>query len=228
MPRVALLVGREPARRYSVHRGYVDALWAVGAVPIVIPPPPGDVPDRLESYLGAVLSCDAVCLTGGGDVDPCHYGQIPSAELMDVDPCRDRAEIAAVRACVDGGVTVLGICRGIQVTTVALGGALHQDLAHAGHIGHWEEGRQHEPVHAVQAEPGSAAARSLGGTRAVNSIHHQAVRDAGPRLRPTAWSPDGVIEAVESDGVLGVQWHPERLVRNDDRHLAPFRWLVAA
>jgi putative glutamine amidotransferase len=169
-----------------------------------------------------------VCVTGGGDVEPARYGQRPAVPLMDVDPARDVAETAVVRACVATGVAVLGICRGIQMLSVALGGALHQDLAHAGFDGHWEEERQCEAVHPVEADPGSLAAGSLAGAAAVNSIHHQAVSEPGPRLRATAWSADGVIEAVEGPGLLGVQWHPERLFARDQRHLAPFRWLVAA
>jgi len=228
MPTVALLIGREPAHRYSVHRAYADAVWSVGALPMLLPPPPSDAAGEVDRLVEAALHCDAVCVTGGGDVDPTRYGEDRSAGLMDIDALRDAVEVAVVRASVAQGTPVLGICRGIQLVTVALGGALHQDLARAGFGGHWEEERQHEPVHAVEADAGSVAERALGGAFTVNSIHHQAVRSPGPALRATAWSADGVIEAVEAEGVLGVQWHPERLVATDDRHLAPFRWLVTA
>jgi putative glutamine amidotransferase len=221
-------VGREPELRYSVHRGYADAVWAIGAVPVVLTPPPDGGAGAIARYVGAVLSCDAVCATGGGDISPHLYGDEPEPGLMSVDAARDAAEVAAVRACVEAGVPVLGICRGIQLVAVALGGALHQDLARAGYDHHWEEERQHEPVHGVEADPGTAAATALAGARRVNSVHHQAVRRTGPSLRASAWSDDGVIEAVEGPGVLGVQWHPERLWACDQRHLAPFRWLVAA
>lgn len=226
--RVAVLIGREPAHRYSVHRGYVDALWVAGATPVVLAPP--CLEDTLPRFVDEALACDAVCVTGGGDVDPVLYG--PAAgegvTLKDVDEARDTAEMAVVRGAVDGGVPLLGVCRGIQLIAVALGGTLHQDLPQAGFADHWEEERQREPVHAITALHGSTAARVLAGAAEVNSIHHQAVRDAGPRLTATAWSPDGVIEAVEAPGVLGVQWHPERLWPTDPRHLAPFEWLVAA
>lgn len=220
-----VLVGRDPAHRYSLHRGYADALWAVGATPLVLTPPPDDPEGR---HLEAVLSADAVLVAGGGDIDPARYGQPATGGLMDVDPVRDRVELAAVRGAAEAGVPVLGICRGAQLLAVALGGTLHQDLVSVGFASHWAEERQHQPVHAVSAEPGSVAARLLHTAGRVNSIHHQAVRQPGPDLEATAWSPDGVIEAVEADGVLDVQWHPERLFQTDDRHLAPFRWLVAA
>jgi|SRR5581483_480092 len=224
MPTVALLVGREPSHRYSLHRGYADAVWRTGAVPVVLTPPP--TLDGVRAYVAAAIGCDAVCVTGGGDVDPVRYGAPPPEKLMDVDPARDEAEIETVRAAVAGRVPVLGICRGIQVIAVALGGTLVPDLPAAGFAGHWEEERQHEPVHAITATPGSRVAAVLGDVTEVNSIHHQAVASAGPSLTITATSDDGVIEAVEAPGVLGVQWHPERLHDTDARHLAPFQWLT--
>ena len=135
-------------------------------------------------------------------------------------------EIDAFHAARALGRRVLGICRGIQIMAVASGGSLHQHLPTAGFDHHWEEHRQYEPVHEVVADPRTLAAGALDGSVKVNSIHHQAVRDAGRDLRATAWSDDGVIEAVEGDAVLGLQWHPERLLDADRRHLAPFRWLV--
>jgi putative glutamine amidotransferase len=224
MTTVALLVGRDPAHRYSLHRGYADAVWAVGATPIVLVPPP--TISAVGRYVDAALACDAVLATGGGDVDPTRYGEASTEELMDLDPVRDEAEATAVVAAVSAGRPVLGICRGIQLVAVALGGSLHQDLPAAGYAGHWEEERQHEPVHAVRSQPGSLAEAALASMSTVNSIHHQAVRDPGPTLAATAWATDGVIEAVEGPAILGVQWHPERLAGSDPRHLAPFQWLV--
>ena len=227
MQTVAILAGRQPEHRYSLQRGYVDAVWALGAVPLVLTPPPLDAP--LDDFLAVVVGCDGVLISGGGDVDPSAYGETPRDDLMEVDAARDRAEIAVVHAAMAADRPVLGICRGHQVLAVALGGALHQDLDAAGYgTRHWEEERQHQPVHAVLADPGSLAQRVLGGTTVVNSIHHQAVRDPGALLRARAWSEDGVIEAVEGEGVLGVQWHPERLAHIDVRHLAPFAWLLEA
>lgn len=225
MPTVALLVGRSPSDRYSLHRGYADAVAALGATPVVLVPPPTTA--GVHGYVDAALRCDAVCATGGGDVAPARYGGSDGDGLMDIDPMRDEAELACIRACVGAGVPVLGICRGIQVLAVAMGGALVPDLGRAGFAGHWDEERQHMPVHAVSVARGSSAEVALGGATAVNSIHHQAVAAPGPSLAVTATAPGGVVEAVEAPGVLGIQWHPERLVASGPAHLAPFRWLMS-
>lgn len=222
--KVAVLFGRSPDERYSLHRGYVDAVARVGAVPVLVPAGPGLPDDRL---LELVQSCDALFVTGGGDVCPSLYGAPDEGGLMSTDASRDAMEVAAVQSFVALGRPVLGICRGAQLLAVTAGGRLVADLPSAGHDGHWAEEREHEPVHGIEPEEASMALAALGGATEVNSIHHQAVADPG-YLRASAWSPDGVVEAVEGPGMLGLQWHPERLVRTDRRHLAPFRWLVTA
>lgn len=220
-----MLVGRYPEDRYSVNRGYVDALHAVGAQPILVPAGPGA---DVERVLGIVETAGGVVLTGGGDVEPAVYGHPLDPKTFEVDPDRDRVEVEVVRRAAERRMPILGICRGIQLLTVALGGSLVQDLCTAGFEQHWHEDRQHEPVHAIDPEPGSLTVRALAGATTVNSIHHQAVAEPGPHLRASAWSPDGVIEAVEGDRIVGLQWHPERLLGHDRRHLAPFAWVAAA
>jgi putative glutamine amidotransferase len=222
---VAVLIGRQPIERYSVHRGYVDAVWAVDAVPVLVPAGPGADLERCTEMLHRA---DAVLVTGGGDVAPALYGEPAGDLVMEVDPERDRVEVALVHAARRHGLPILGICRGIQLMAAALGGSLVEDLPTAGHAGHWEEEKQYQPVHTVEADTGTLASAALAGAIEVNSIHHQAVADPGPELSASAWSSDGVIEAIEGEGALGVQWHPERLLDFDRRHLAPFRWLVTA
>lgn len=224
-PLVALMVGRSPERRYSVHRGYVEAISAAGAQPVIVAAGPGMDQERIQRL---TLTCDALLLSGGNDVDPHVYGAERGGGEKDTDPERDQIEVATVAAAMESGRRVLGICRGIQLLAAALGGSLVPDLPSAGYVGHEEEEREGEPVHAMTAETGSTVAKVLAGTALVNSIHHQGVADPGPVLKATAWSPDGLIEAVETDGVLGIQWHPERLIESDRRHLAPFHWLVGS
>ena len=226
-PLVAILAGRSPADRYSLHRGYVEAIWAVGGRAMIVPAGPGADDDQV---LDVVASSDALVVSGGGDVDPAIYAAAENhdaATIQECDPERDALELAAVRQATASGRRVLGICRGAQLLAVASGGTLVVDLPGAGFAGHWEYERQHEAVHGVEADPKSGASAALAGVTRVNSIHHQAVATVGPDLRATAWSVDGVVEAVEGPGQLGVQWHPERLAAGEPRHLAPFSWVVA-
>jgi putative glutamine amidotransferase len=226
-PLVGILCGRSPEERYSTHRGYVSSVAAVGAIPILLPAGPDA---DILSLTAAVDRCHALVATGGGDVDPDLYvgcGAASPVSLMDVDPSRDVAETAAVQHARGQGKRVLGVCRGAQLLAVIGGGTLVHDLVEEGIEGHWDEERQYEAVHPVRADPGTVAAQLLRGLERVNSIHHQAIADPGQLLRVTAWSEDGVIEAVEAPGMVGVQWHPERLSRTDPAHLAPFEWLVA-
>jgi putative glutamine amidotransferase len=220
-PVVAIVIGREPDHRYSVHRAYVDAVAAVGAVPVVVAAVTGAT-DRMLDLVGRA---DALLLTGGGDVDPARYHEVAGSETGGTDLARDAVDEAAYRWARHHDRKVLAICRGIQLIAVAEGGSLHQHLPAAGFDGHWDYEREYEPSHAIQADPATLAGAALAGATKVNSIHHQGVRDPGA-LTPTAWSDDGLIEAVEHHRVLGIQWHPERLLDFDGRHLAPFRWLV--
>jgi putative glutamine amidotransferase len=225
-PVVGILCGRSPEDRYSTHRGYVASVSAAGGIPVLLPSGPDVDPDAIATV---VAQCRAIVVTGGGDVDPQRYGapvdQLADI-LMEVDPARDTTEVAVVETALNQGKRVLGVCRGAQLLAVLGGGTLILDLPAKGIEGHWNEVHQYEPVHGIQAEGGSIAAGILGSLTEVNSIHHQAIADPGQTLRATAWSPDGVIEAVESPGVLGVQWHPERMFGLDERHLAPFTWVV--
>jgi putative glutamine amidotransferase len=227
-PLIGILCGRSPEERYSTHRGYVASVTAAGGLPVLIPAGPDvDAPTMTDM----VDLCHALVVTGGGDVDPDLYpaeGVARAELLMDVDPERDLTEITTVQHALAQRKRVLGVCRGAQLLAVIGGGTLIGDLKDSGLEGHWDEDRQYEPVHPVSAEPRSEMSRLLGSIEAVNSIHHQAIASPGRHLRATAWSPDGVIEAVEGPGLLGVQWHPERLATIDSRFLAPFKWVMAA
>lgn len=170
-------------------------------------------------------------LSGGGDVDPRQFGQSPHPELGNVDEERDLFELALYHAAKLKGIPILGICRGIQVINIAEGGSLHQHLpALSGMQQHSQRNKDGTPVHAVRLEPNSTLAKHYGelSIRA-SSYHHQAIDKLGAELKATAWTEDGVIEAVEGTGdnfVLGVQWHPEMSFARYPEHLAPFRALI--
>lgn len=172
----------------------------------------------------------AVVINGGCDVAPERYGAERHERTEGGEPHRDQFEIELVRLAREREIPVLGICRGIQLVNVALGGTLVQhvpDVAGQEHMlaAAWSAG-----AHDVELAPGSRLAALYGRDRlAVNSLHHQAVDVPGPGLRVSARAPDGTIEGIELPDapVVGVQWHPEMLARPaGDEHAVLFRWLL--
>lgn len=196
---------------------YAEAVAQAGGLPVWL--------SREADPVQVAGALDAVLIAGGQDVDPRLYGAVPTPQTTVLDPVRDRFEIELVRAAVTLERPVLGICRGLQLINVALGGTLQPDLAvgagesHAflGYPGWYRS-------HAVELAPGSRLAAMLGRTVSVNSYHHQCVDRLGDELVAVAHAPDGVIEAVELPGadVVAVQWHPEMLREPDP----VFSWLV--
>lgn len=165
---------------------------------------------------------DGVLLTGGGDIDPTHYGRSEN-DAKYIDAERDRYELALVQAAVDQHKPILGICRGHQVINVQLGGTL---------LGHVEphavfDRPAVEHVHAVTLDPDSTTGRLIGQTLEVNSLHHQAIDVVGDGVRAVGWAEDGVVEAIEgiNERIIGVQWHAEKLDTRADDPL--FTWLVS-
>lgn len=195
---------------------YVAAVSLAGGRPVVLPP------DELDADVLRVL--DGLVLAGGPDVSPELYGAEPDPRT-ETRPERDSAEMLLVREALNRDMPVLGVCRGMQLLTVAAGGRLHQHLPDV--LGH----EKHRPAPGVYGEhdavfaEGSRIAGLMGEDLAIRCFHHQGVADPGT-LSVTGWSDDGLPEAVEDPEktfVLGVQWHPE--VIRDERL---FGALVAA
>lgn len=187
--------------------GYAAHVVAAGGLPLHVPGgvDPAAVMDR----------ADALVLTGGNDVDPARYGAVADARTSSLEPERDAFEVALLAAARRRGLPVLAICRGIQLVNVAWGGSLHLHLA------------EHAPTrwHDVVVAPGSVLAGLHGPTARVNSLHHQGVDRVADGLAVTARAPDGLVEGLEADGLVAVQWHPEQ---RDDVPQPEFRWLVDA
>ena len=205
------ITGNFGERGSELAEGYYASVEAAGGVPLVIPP--GLSPEALCSLLDRL---DGVLLSGGADVNPLFVGEEPIPQLGGINPRRDAMELLLVRLAYDRQIPLFGICRGIQVLAMALGGNIHQDLGaclpDVKLIKHSQNLERGVASHKVEAEEGSLMHRLLGKEIFVNSFHHQAVNEPGPRLRVTARSADGVVEAVESTekkSIYGVQWHPE-------------------
>jgi putative glutamine amidotransferase len=189
---------------------YANAVQAAGGLALLLPPDEAvaEAPDPLLDRI------DALILAGGSDVDPATYGAAHHAETSGTWPERDRFELALARRALERGMPLLGVCRGMEILNVALGGTLVQHLPDA--VGSDEH--RHTPGafadHAVRLEPGSlAAAAAVAGEITVKSHHHQGIDELGERLVASGWSVnDGVIEAIELPGprfALGVLWHAE-------------------
>ncbi len=191
---------------------YIEAIQRAGGMAVMIPPDARfeDDPDAMLDLL------DGLILAGGNDIDPAHYGADPHPETHHLVPERDRSELALATRALERDIPVLGICRGMQLMNVALGGTLRQHLPDE--LGHEEHRRTpgsfDNADHDVRLTPGSLAARAAGeelhGTK---SHHHQGIADVGDGLEVTGHSTlDGLPEAIEAPDrrfALGVQWHPE-------------------
>ncbi len=209
---------------------YVRAVLRAGGLPLILP---AGIPESALAQLFPRL--DGVLLTGGGDIAPARFNGRPHAKVYDVLAERDELETWLVQQAAQGGKPFLGICRGIQVINVALGGSLYTHLPDQlpGAV-------QHEHVtgqpyaflaHTVRVREGSRLAAILGATElGVNSLHHQGVERVAPGLEASASAPDGLVEAVELPGHpfgVGVQWHPEWLAELESMQ-ALFRAFVEA
>jgi putative glutamine amidotransferase len=203
---------------------YLYAVEAAGGIPLLIHLTAN--PAVLEAHY---QRCDALLFAGGGDVDPAHYHTAAHPQLGTIEPLRDDVELALARRAAEAGKPLLGICRGIQLLNVALGGTLYQDIpaelpAALDHYASRKDPNRAHMAHPLTLAPDSWLARQLGTTElTVNTFHHQALRDVAPGLRVTGRAPDGVIEAVEATGrtfAAGVQCHPEELWEQADTRWA--------
>ena len=212
-------------------RGYYDSVVAAGGVPLVIPP----VADT-DVIINTLSRIDGLLLSGGADFNPLWTGEEPSPQLHGINRERDLPELLITRLAYNRQIPILGICRGIQTLAVALGGKVAQDISATATVKHSQDAHRSEPTHSVTVAPGTIlrqiyekAERSSflvpPSSLFVNSFHHQAVSEPGPRFRVSARSADGIIEAIESNEfkpIVGVQWHPECFAAG-----APlFQWLV--
>ncbi|MGS0647226.1 gamma-glutamyl-gamma-aminobutyrate hydrolase family protein [Komagataeibacter melomenusus] len=210
---------------YALRQNYMDMISACGGLPVALG---HDVAQAAQM----VARLDGLVITGGAfDVPPELYGDEPPHATVQTKPRRTAAEIALLGEGLDLGRPVLGICGGMQLLAVLLGGRLVQHIpdTYPAALAHEQPNPRDEAGHVVHVTPGTQLARLVGcATLEVNSSHHQAVADAG-RAVVCATAPDGVVEAIELPGhpfCMGVQWHPEFGISAGDRLL--FEGLIDA
>ncbi len=200
---------------YGQAHTYTDAVAHAGGAPFILPLV--EEPAVLRKLYD---QCDGIVLSGGNDVDPALYHTTPSPLTKDISRRRDEQEIQLLRWALADNKPVLGICRGMQLLNVALGGSLYQDVATelpdaANHCMSEDHKDFRHIAHSLRIRPDSQLAAILQREQiGTNALHHQAVKQIGDGLVATAWSDDEVIEALELPGkrfVVAVQSHPEAL-----------------
>ncbi len=211
---VAGSTAQRPSSRFvRADLDYVKSVAGAGGAPVVLPPAIG-----VRAAEALLDGLDGLLLSGGSDLDPGYYGEAPIPELGATLPGWDAFDMALLRAALRRRMPVFGICRGMQLLNVALGGTLRQDLRSqlgADILRHRQEAPKWQPTHEVEILDGSYLVEISGWqTLEVNSYHHQGINGLSGALTATARSSDGVIEAVESRNLserwlMGVQWHPE-------------------
>ena len=217
-----------------MNQRYYIAVALAGGSPVLIPL----LDDEPEALEGAYQACDGILIPGGVDMDPANFAESPHDKLGRTDPARDRVELQLTHWAVRDRKPLLGLCRGLQVINVALGGSLYQDLE-----AQCPDAIKHDyfPTHGFERSYLAHDVELTRGSRLrslmeldrirVNSMHHQGIKALAPALTASAVAPDGLIEAVESADdhfLLGVQWHPEVFEMTDPHTRHVFHAFIEA
>lgn len=215
--------------RQQQNETYIQAVLKAGGVPVLLPAVSSEAVIMEHAQF-----IDGLIVSGGPDMDPKYFGEQPVPELGVVNPAMDASESVLIRRILELDKPLLGICRGEQVLNVVSGGTLYQDLRRAlpDVLKHGQDQPRWFPSHSVRIVPDTKLAEILQAEELpVNSFHHQAVARVAPGFVATAYAPDGVIEAIESQNhrfVIGVQWHPEGMWNQTDNYDALFAAFIQA
>lgn len=216
-PVIGITTDIENESKYVLNHNNVQAVLRAGGLPVILPIGIEQDAQQLSTML------DGLLLTGGGDIDPMLFGEEPHKHLGDVSPSRDLIEMTLVQEMLKKNKPILGVCRGLQIINIALGGNMYQDIYSQRDVPllqHTQKAHRFHQSHFVQVKVGSLLESITKSEQVkVNSYHHQAVKDVPLPLIVSGVASDGIIEAIESTEhafVLGVQWHPEALADNKE------------
>lgn len=210
---------------------YIRAVERAGGCPVIIP-----VTENPETVIPLLDKLDGMLFSGGSDIAPSYYGELPQEALGTVDPVRDAHEIRLCQSLLrDYDIPLLGICRGNQLINVASGGTLYQDIASTKKAAFRHDLVNYPKWYAsreLEIEPGSRLREIFGASRiTANGFNHQAVKDLGKNLRTAMKASDGFVEGIEGTQerfVVGIQWHPEMMLDHSDEFLCLFQAFVRA
>ena len=195
---------------HAVTISYIRAVENAGGTPVLLP-----LLEKKEQALNLLNAIDGLLLTGGEDIDPALYNEEPRPDLSRLDTDKDRLEMWIIKSAVGQNMPIFGICRGVQMLNVVMGGSLYQDVKQFSPdvLKHYQQAPRYHATHDILVERGSRLFDIVDSEIVrVNSFHHQAIKDLAPGLVITARARDSIIEGIESwdyDFLLGIQCHPE-------------------
>ncbi|OWZ84869.1 gamma-glutamyl-gamma-aminobutyrate hydrolase family protein [Natranaerobius trueperi] len=184
-----------------------------GAIPVVLPNPSEGLLKNLDKLDHLIEKLDGILLTGGEDPDPYFFNEEPKEGQGKIEPGRDELELYLIKKAIEKTIPILAICRGMQIVNIALGGTCYQDLKEKTDMKHKQSAPTNYATHNINIESNSLLKDICNKSSVrVNSFHHQGIKDLASGVIATAYSQDGLVEAIEYNGfILGVQWHPETL-----------------
>lgn len=215
-PIIAILGAIDNEKTATLQGTYTSAIENSGGIPIIIP-----YTENEETLVRYTKLSDGVLFSGGGDIDPRKFGENTKNTCGKIQAFRDSLELWFFKKAFEAKRPIMGICRGIQLINVALGGTLYQDIPTEcpSKISHQQSEPKPLPSHEVKIISDTPLMEIVGKERmTANSFHHQAIKALGEGLEVMAYSDDGIIEAIYYNGknyILGYQWHPEILCNID-------------